>query len=74
MREAMPVFTAQATMDFSGTVWRKSSRSSNAGSNGACVEVASTESAVAVRDSKNRDGVVLVFPANQWSGFLTALR
>ncbi|MGH3620774.1 MAG: DUF397 domain-containing protein [Sciscionella sp.] len=95
----MPVCTAQSTLDLSDAVWRKSSRSSNAGDNGACVEVAFADAVwrkssrssnagsngacvevafagvgVAVRDSKNRDGTVLVFPANQWSGFLTALR
>ncbi|MFB4305546.1 DUF397 domain-containing protein [Actinomadura sp. GTD37] len=38
--------------------WRKSSRSSSAGDQ--CVEVAGVEDAVAVRDSKDPDGPVLV--------------
>lgn len=74
MRGAMFVSAAQSFADVSGTVWRKSSCSTNHGDNGACVEVAFAGVGVAVRDSKNRDGTVLVFPADQWSGFLTALR
>jgi hypothetical protein len=38
--------------------WRKSSRSGSSGGN--CVELASLESKVAVRDSKDPDGPVLV--------------
>ncbi|GGP37580.1 hypothetical protein GCM10010185_06180 [Saccharothrix coeruleofusca] len=53
-------------------VWRKSSRS-NGASNTACVEVAFTGPAVAVRDSKNRTGPTLAFPAVQWAYFLRTL-
>ena len=53
--------------------WRKSSRSNgNGGSN--CVEVANLPDAVAVRDSKDRDGPALFFPPAAWSAFLTATR
>ena len=44
-------------VDLSGANWRKSSAS---GANG-CVEVAFVEGQVAVRDSKDRAGPVLVF-------------
>jgi hypothetical protein len=49
--------------------WRKASRSSSNGD--ACVEVATNvPGAVAVRDSKNPSGAVLVVTAEQWRGFL----
>ena len=51
--------------------WRKSSYSSNGGSD--CVEAASPEG-VAVRDTKNRDGAVLSFTAEAWSTFTARLR
>lgn len=54
-------------IDPSYAVWRKSSRS---GSNGACVEVAQLSQAVAVRDSKDPDGPVLVFTADEWRAFV----
>lgn len=51
--------------------WRKSTYS---GSNGGdCVEVASAE-VVAVRDTKDRDGVTLSIPAEAWAAFVTSLR
>ncbi|MFA1549322.1 DUF397 domain-containing protein [Actinomadura chokoriensis] len=40
--------------------WRKSSHSSSDGDQ--CVELASTENAVAIRDSKNLEGPILVVP------------
>jgi hypothetical protein len=69
MSEAMHVSAA----DFKDAVWRKSSRSGT-GSNGACVEVASFASAFGVRDSKNPDAAVLLFPARPWSAFLAVVR
>jgi hypothetical protein len=51
--------------------WRKSSYS---GANGGdCVEVASADG-VAVRDTTNRDGATLEFPAGAWAVFVTGLR
>jgi hypothetical protein len=58
-------------VDLSRAEWRKSSLS---GSNG-CVEVAFIEgNNVAVRDSKDRQGPVLVFNAHEWVAFTTAAR
>jgi hypothetical protein len=55
------------TIDLTGAVWRKSNKSAN---NGGCVEVADLGEAVAVRDSKNPDGGVLVFTPHEWDCFL----
>ncbi|MFD7596514.1 DUF397 domain-containing protein [Kitasatospora sp. NPDC059812] len=54
------------------TTWRKSSYSG--GQNG-CVEVADGFSGVQpVRDSKDPDGPVLLFPSPAWQAFVTAVR
>lgn len=55
-------------LDFGGTNWRKSSRSSDQPN---CVEVAFSGPAVGVRDSKNADGPLLAFAAGNWSAFLS---
>lgn len=53
-------------------VWRKASRSGSSGDN--CVEVATNvPGVVAVRDSKDPDGVVLVASAAEWRGFVAGL-
>jgi hypothetical protein len=56
------------TPNLAGAVWRKSSRSDNNG--GACVEVADLGDCVAVRDSKNPDGPVLIFTRDEWAAFV----
>ena len=65
MSEAITV----STVDLSGLVWHKSSRSGS-GNNDNCVEVAFAGPAVAVRDSKNPAAGALAFPANRWVSFL----
>jgi hypothetical protein len=56
--------------DLSQAAWRKSSYS---GANG-CVEVAVVDRMIAVRDSKDRGGPVLVFRPDEWSAFLGGVR
>ena len=53
-------------VDLEAARWRKSSYSGNNG----CVEVAFVQGQVAVRDSKDRTGPVLVFTAHEWQAFL----
>ena len=59
-------------MDLSRATWRKASRSSSNG--GACVEVASLHSIVAVRDSKNPAGPVLTVASAGWQDFITDVK
>jgi hypothetical protein len=49
-------------------LWRKSTRSGPLTDN--CVEVAFIEGGVAVRDSKDPDGPVLRFTADEWTAFV----
>ncbi|MEV7928372.1 MULTISPECIES: DUF397 domain-containing protein [unclassified Kitasatospora] len=59
-------------VDLTDTGWRKSSYS---GSGGTCVEVANGFTDVQpVRDSKDPDGPVLLFPSAAWQAFVTAVR
>ena len=60
-------------MDLTRAEWRKSSRSGSNG--GACVEVArNLPRIVAVRDSKNPHGPVLIISRDEWASFITRLR
>jgi hypothetical protein len=54
-----------------GPVWRKAQQSV---ANGACVEVAPMHGMVALRDSKNPDGAVLVYTPAEWRAFLHGAR
>jgi Domain of unknown function (DUF397) len=56
------------TPDLPGAVWRKSSRSE--GNGGACVEVADRGDSIAIRDSKNPTGPMLVFTLGEWETFI----
>ncbi|MCQ8191660.1 DUF397 domain-containing protein [Streptomyces rugosispiralis] len=61
------------TPNLSTTAWRKSSYSNNDG--GMCVEVADNlPGVVPVRDSKDPDGPVLIFPNGSWSTFIAGLK
>ncbi|MFD4533892.1 DUF397 domain-containing protein [Kitasatospora sp. NPDC058397] len=58
--------------DLSSAHWVKSSHSSDGGQ---CVEVAPDfPTVMPVRDSKDPHGPALVFPADAWQAFVTAVR
>ena len=57
-------------MDLSQASWRKSTHSAS----GSCVEVAFVDEAIAVRDSKQRTGPVLLFTAAEWEAFTAGVR
>ncbi|MER6825353.1 DUF397 domain-containing protein [Streptosporangium sp. NPDC000563] len=60
-------------VDLVSAVWRKSSRSN--GNGGACVEVArNLVGVVAVRDSKDICGPVLVFSPGGWRAFVGGVK
>jgi hypothetical protein len=60
-------------MDLTRAEWRKSSYSG--GNGGTCVEVArNLPNIVAVRDSKNPRGPVLIISRDEWAKFITRLR
>ncbi|GIJ26580.1 hypothetical protein Vqi01_17420 [Micromonospora qiuiae] len=59
--------------ELTGARWRTSTRSSTNG--GDCVEVADNlPGLVAVRDSKDRDGGVLIFGPAAWRTFVASTR
>lgn len=57
-------------MDLSSAVWRKSTYSCT----GNCVEVAYVDNHVAVRDSKDRSGPLIIFTPAEWDAFLSGVR
>lgn len=60
-------------MDLTRAEWRKSKRSGDNG--GDCVEVArNLPAVVAVRDSKNPHGPVLMISKDEWASFVARLR
>ncbi len=58
-------------MDKDVSGWRKASYSNGSGD---CVEVGHLPASVAVRDTKNRDGLVLNVPAQAWTAFTAKLK
>jgi hypothetical protein len=60
-------------MDLTGVRWRKASLSGNNGGN--CVEVAtSLPGAVAIRDSKDQQGPVLIITPDDWEAFCNGVK
>lgn len=59
-------------LDLRQVRWRKSSRSAAGPHN--CVEVAEMADMVAVRDSKDPGGPVLVFGSAMWGAFMAEAR
>lgn len=60
-------------MDLVSAEWRKSSRSGDNG--GACVQVArNLPGVVAIRDSKDPGGPVLIVGKDEWAAFTGLLR
>jgi hypothetical protein len=58
-------------VDTEGLIWVKSSVSANA--NPDCVEVAKTDTAVLVRNSRDRNGPQLTLPFATWQALATLL-
>jgi hypothetical protein len=58
----------EISIDLAGARWRKSTRSGPYSDN--CVEVAFVDSAVALRDSKDPTGPVLLFTPEEWLAFV----
>jgi hypothetical protein len=56
------------SVDLGDAVWRKSTRSGPWTDN--CVEVAFVDGAIAVRDSKDPSGPVLIFTPSEWDAFV----
>jgi len=56
-----------SSIELADLKWRKAQKSAG---NGACVEVASFQDIVAVRDSKDPDGPVLTYVQAEWGTFL----
>jgi hypothetical protein len=52
--------------------WRKSTHSE--GNGGSCIETASTDGMILVRDTTDRDGGTLAFSAGAWQEFTRHLR
>ena len=60
------------TPDLAAAQWRKSSRSTQEGTE--CVEVADLGTTIAVRDSKNPHGPELILTQAQWSAFTRRIK
>ena len=56
---------------YSALTWRTSSAS---GGVGECVEVATADSFVLVRDSRNQSGIALMLTSAQWADLLRRIR
>jgi Domain of unknown function (DUF397) len=61
------VETKGLRVDLSKAVWKKATASGGNSDN--CVEVAFVDDAIAVRDSKDRNGGVLIYDRKEWEAF-----
>lgn len=59
-------------VDLTNAAWRKSSESGPWTDN--CVEVAFVGEAIALRDSKNPEGPVLLFTSDEWNAFVAGAK
>ncbi|WP_396448891.1 DUF397 domain-containing protein [Actinomadura sp.] len=59
-------------MDLNAAVWRKASRSNESGD--ACIEVASNDELVAIRDSKDSGGHKLILSHSDFRSFVHSLK
>jgi hypothetical protein len=57
-------------VDLAEARWQKASYSGTSG----CIEVAHVDGHVALRDSKDRQGPVLVFTPMEWRAFIEGVR
>jgi hypothetical protein len=64
--------TKGMSVDLTGAEWFKSSFSGGNSDN--CVEVAFVDDAIAVRDSKDRDGGVLLYTRSEWDAFIGGVK
>lgn len=64
-------FRRRLAMDRQKESWRKASYSNGSGD---CVEVGSGTGVVAVRDTKDREGVTLTLSVDAWREFTTSLK
>jgi hypothetical protein len=55
-------------VNLANAIWRRSTRSGPYSDN--CVEVAFVDGAIAMRDSKNPSGSVLIFTPSEWDAFV----
>lgn len=58
-------------LDPTNLVWRKARRSTN---DGACVEIASVVGEIALRDSKDPSGPILVYTSGAFSAFIEGVK
>jgi hypothetical protein len=70
-KAAMRKLLTLTTSERMSLTWHKAQLSTN---NGACVEVASVPGKIAVRDSKDPGGPVLVYAPEEWSAFLGGVK
>lgn len=61
-------------MDLSRAAWRKSSRCAGSGATDQCVEVAALGDRIAVRDSKQPGGAVLVFCGTELTAWISGVK